>query len=480
MIIKRYFKEIDAKIEEAYKIAQQARSRGFDPKDEVEIPLAKEIADRVEGLVSVAAPQIIGSGIAQRIKELEKEYGKLDWRVALVIAKEVAQERFCKFKDVKEAMEVGIRVGFAYITLGVISAPLEGFIELEIKKRKDGEEYVAMSYAGPVRAAGGTAGAVSVLIGDYVRKAMGFKDYDPDDDELHRFFIEIEDYNDRVVRLQYKPSKEEIEFLIRNIGVEITGDPTEEIEVSSMKDLPRIKTNRIRGGMCLVVAECIIQKAPKLYKRVGEWGKEFGLEQWLFLKDFLELQKKIKAKAATSSAASEDKKKEEKKKDKPKLLPNYKFISELVGGRPVFSFPMAKGGFRLRYGRSRTSGFASYSMSSETMEILDNFIAVGTQLRVERPGKSTVITPCDNLEPPIVRLKDGSVIKLKGKEMARKYKDQIEKIIHLGDLLVAFGDFSENNHILVPNGYCEEEWALELIERINQEIERKGGKKSKK
>ena len=32
-------------------------------------------------------------------------------------------------------MEIGIRVGFAYLTLCVVSAPLEGFIGIEIKKR---------------------------------------------------------------------------------------------------------------------------------------------------------------------------------------------------------------------------------------------------------------------------------------------------------------------------------------------------------
>ena len=63
----------------------------------------------------------------KRIQELEKEYGAQDWRVALKIALEVAQEKFCKFKDKKEALEIGIRTGFAYQTGGIVAAPLEGF-----------------------------------------------------------------------------------------------------------------------------------------------------------------------------------------------------------------------------------------------------------------------------------------------------------------------------------------------------------------
>jgi DNA polymerase II large subunit len=272
------------------------------------------------------------------------------------------------------------------------------------------------------------------------------------------------DYNDRCVRLQYVPSQKETEFLISKIPVEITGNPSERFEVSQYKDLPRIPTNVIRGGMCLVVGECLIQKAPKVNKRIEDWGADFDMEQWLFLKKFLDLQKKIKA-----ASSSGETKKKDKKDEKPKVLPNYKYITDIVAGRPVFTFPMEKGGFRLRYGRCRTSGFASCSMSAQSMEILNDFVAVGTQLKVERPGKATVITACDTLEAPIVKLKDGSVKRLETKEEARLASPEIEEILHLGDLLIGYGEFSENNHPLIPNGYCEEEWALELIEKINKE-----------
>ena len=474
--IEQYFQDIDLKVDKAYKVAKAARKKGIDSINDIEMPLARDISERVEGLISVAAPQLLGSGVAKRIQDLEKEYGKLDWRVGMSISYEVARGDFCTFKDKKEALEIGVRVGFAYLTLGVVSAPLEGFIGFEIKKRRDGEEYLAMSFAGPIRAAGGTAGAVVVLLGDYVRKKMGYKEYDPDETEQKRFHAELMDYNDRCVRLQYCPSELETAFLIKKIPVELTGDPTEKIEVSNYKDLPRIPTNRIRGGMCLVLGECLIQKAPKVNKRIEEWGKDFGMEQWLFLKEFLDLQKKVKSQSSGESSdknKDKDKNKKDQKntqnqeKEKPKILPNYKFMEDTVAGRPIFTFPMRKGGFRLRYGRARTSGFASTSVSAQTMEILDDFIAVGTQLKLERPGKATVITPCDSIEPPIVRLKSGDVIKLKTLEMARKYKDEVDEILHLGDILISYGEFSENNHPLIPNGYCEEEWALELIEKLN-------------
>ncbi len=439
-----YFVHLEKTITEAHKIATIARKKGFDPEERVDIPIAKGIAQRVEGLISAVSPKILNSGVAERIIQLEKKYGSLDWRVALKIAEEVAQQKFYKFDDKLKAIETGIRVGLAYITLGVISAPLEGFIELRAKKRKDGKEYLSAFYAGPIRAAGGTAEAVSILITDYVRIKLGYSPYDPTEKEIKRLIVEIKDYHERVTNLQYLPSDAELEFLLQNLPIEINGDPTEEFEVSNYKDLERVETNRIRGGICLVLAEGLAQKAKKVNKRIVNWGNEMGLK-WEFLTEFLEIQKKSKAKD---------------KKIESKIAPNYTYIKDLVAGRPVLGFPMRYGGLRLRYGRTRTTGLAASAIHSQTMNVLSDYIAVGTQLKMERPGKATAISVCDSLDGPIVKLKDGTVKKLETKDKIDK--NEIKRILFLGDILFNYGDFSENGHTLVPVGYCEEWWIKEF------------------
>ena len=276
-----YFQDMDKEVNSLYEIGQKARQKNYDPENKVDIPLAKGVAQRVEGLISAVSPKIIKSGVAERIIQLEKKYGSLDWRVALKIAEEVAQEKFYKFETRLKAIETGIRVGLAYLTLGVISAPLEGFIELRIKKRRDNKEYLSAFYAGPIRAAGGTAEALSLLIADYVRIKTGYSPYDPTEKEIKRTLTEIRDYHDRVTNLQYVPSDAELEFLLNNLSIEVNGDPTEEFEVSNYKDLERIETNRIRGGVCLVLAEGLAQKAQKINKKLKRWSTEFGIE-WDF------------------------------------------------------------------------------------------------------------------------------------------------------------------------------------------------------
>jgi len=170
--MEKYFEQIEKNVKKLYKIAEKARSKNLDPEPKPSVVLAKDMAERVEGLISTVAPQLKGKGVSKRIRQLEKEYGFLDWRISLIIADEVAKEKFCKFEDKITAMEIGIRTGFAYHTLGTVASPLEGFVKLKIKKRKDGKEYFSSFYSGPIRSAGGTGASVSVIITDYVRKKM--------------------------------------------------------------------------------------------------------------------------------------------------------------------------------------------------------------------------------------------------------------------------------------------------------------------
>lgn len=459
-----YFNALEEKTYQELAIAKLARQKGYDPETDVEIKIAKNMAERVVGLISVVAPQLTKtSKPVDRIVELEKKYGAGDWRIGMIIAHEIAQQKFCSFTDKIEAMEVGIRMGFAYVTVGVVSSPLEGLTHLSVKNRRDNnKEYLCLNFSGPIRNAGGTAAAVSVLISDYVRKKMGYAEYDPDENEVKRFITEVYDYHERITNLQYVPYKKELEYLLERLPIEIGGDPTEKIDVSNFKDLPRIETNKIRGGMCLILSSCIPLKAPKLWKQLSKWGNDMGLEQWNFLEEYVHIQKEEKSKGSGSKKEVT----EEEKKNEPKIKPDFTFIADLVAGRPVFGHPLRNGAFRLRYGRSRLSGYSAQSMHPATMHTMNDFIATATQCKTERPGKAAAITPCDTIEGPIVKLYDGTVLKLETEKQAIEVKKEVEKILYNGDILVSYGDFFNRAHTLVPPGYCEEWWVQDLEKSV--------------
>ena len=449
-----YQKDIERAVQAAYDVARAAREKGLDPVNTVEIPIATNLPERVTGIVSTLIPQIKDVRIERRIKELEKEYGFLDPAVAFAIALEIAEQKYSKFQEQLEAIEAGIRVGFAYLTLGSVSSPLEGFTRIEIKKNSAGEEYFAVYYSGPIRSAGGTAASLSVLLADFLRKKFGYGKYDARENEIKRAVAEIEDYHSRITNLQYLPSEKEVEILASSLPVQISGDASEDIEVSNYKNIDRVETSYLRGGFCLVMAECLTQKAAKLISIIKKLkDKGFELEDWSFLEKIVAIQKKAKGD-------------DEDKDGKDIKVATY--IKDLVAGRPVFSHPTQNGGFRLRYGRTRASGYSAAAIHPALSYLTHSFIATGTQFRMERPGKSAAITFCDSIDGPIVRLVNKSVMKINSIEDARKYADVVEEIIYLGDILISFGDFYNRNHPLMPCGYCGEWWFSELKEKLSK------------
>ena len=51
-----YFENIKKEVDKIYSVASEARSKGYDPSEEVEIPLAMSMAEKVVGLISTVYP----------------------------------------------------------------------------------------------------------------------------------------------------------------------------------------------------------------------------------------------------------------------------------------------------------------------------------------------------------------------------------------------------------------------------------------
>ncbi|AEC51568.1 DNA polymerase II large subunit [Pyrococcus sp. NA2] len=472
--IEEYFEMLQKEIDKAYEIAKKARAQGKDPSLDVEIPQATDMAGRVESLVGPP-------GVAERIRELVKEYGKEI--AALKIVDEIIEGKFGDFGSKEKYAEQAVRTALAILTEGVVSAPIEGIAAVKIKRNSwaDDSEYLALYYAGPIRSSGGTAQALSVLVGDYVRRKLGLDRFKPSEKHIERMVEEVDLYHRAVTRLQYHPSPEEVRLAMRNIPIEITGEATDDVEVSH-RDVPGVETNNLRGGAILVLAEGVLQKAKKLVKYIDK----MGIDGWEWLKEFVEAKEKGESIEENNEEVSEPSVPENNGNDNAKndvkmgfyytlykkfekeIAPSDKYAKEVIGGRPLLSDPSKNGGFRLRYGRSRASGFASWGINPATMILVDGFLAIGTQLKTERPGKGAVVTPVTTAEGPIVKLKDGSVLRVDDYRLALEIRDKVEEILYLGDAVIAFGDFVENNQTLLPANYCEEWWIQEFVKAVKE------------
>jgi len=435
-----YFASLGEEIKKGYEVAEKARAEGLDPVDKVEVPLALTMASKVVKLIATKYPQLDDENIVNRILDLEKQYGALDNSVSFTIAREVAQEKYCKFKTQLEAIDAGIRIGFAYNTLGVVSSPIEGFTEVRTGKTQTGETYLKAFFSGPIRSAGTTAACVVIILIDYLRQVFGYAKYDPTEKECKRVVTELYDFHERVNNLQYLPTEDEAYFIAKNCPIQIAGEPTEKREVLNYKNLPRVETDFIRGGLCLTIGEGIAQKAAKGLRILKKLQKnDFKINDWEWLDEYVKLH-------------------EQRNLGKTDASPTY--IKDLVAGRPVFGYPGK--GFRFRYGRGRVAGFSAVSVHPATMAVTNDFLATGTQLKIEKPTKGCVVTLCDDIDGPIVKFKNQSVKKMKDYEETKLLYNEIEEIIYLGDILFPLGDVINRNSLLITPGYVEEWWGLEL------------------
>ena len=459
----QYFDRIETRLDEAMAVAERAKGQGKDPEPEVEIPIAQDMADRVENILGIP-------DVAERVRELEGQMSREE--AALELAKDFAEGRVGDYDSKAGKIEGAVRTAVALLTEGVVAAPIEGIDRVELLDNDDGTQFVNVYYAGPIRSAGGTAQALSVLVADYTRSILDLAEYKGRDDEIERYVEEINLY-DKDTGLQYSPKDKETRFIATNMPIMLDGEATGDLEVSGYRDLDRVDTNSSRGGMCLVMAEGIALKAPKIQR----YTRQLDEVDWPWLQDLIDGT--IEGDKSEETESDEDdevdpegdesdngdndeKNKPDEPAGPPRVKPKSKYLLDLIAGRPVFGHPSESGGFRLRYGRSRNLGFATAGVHPATMHIIDDFLATGTQIKTERPGKAAGIIPVDSIEGPTVRLATGEVRRIDDPEEARQLANGVEKILDIGEYLVNYGEFVENNHPLAPASYVYEWWVQEF------------------
>lgn len=434
---KDYFAQLVKQIDEQFEVATQARATGFDVNPKVECIPVTDLADRTEKL---AGP----IGVAAHFRYV-LEQNKGDRMKALFqLFKEIVLEEAEWYHEpsMEKRIEQGIKTCLVIMTEGVVVAPLDGLPYVKLSDNEDGSKYVDIYFAGPIRAAGASAAVLPLILGDYAQKLLNLGRYHPTHDEIERYAEEVYIYQTDVVSRQIKMTLDELRIIAAGCPVCINGIPTEDLEVTAWRSLPRVPSNRVRGGMALVITEGLGLKALK----VMTWSKQLGLD-WSFLEKIIKVEKKADQVV--------------------ELKPNWKYLEGVAAGRPLLAYPSAWGGFRLRYGRSRNTGCAGKGVNPSFMYLMDEFIAVGTHVRIERPGKAAQLFPVDTIDGPTVMLKDGSVKQINNAEEALSTRPFVEKILFLGDMLVTLGDYRKAAHPLTPSPFVPEWW----VQLVQKEIE---------
>ena len=428
-----YYQDILTQYGDAYNLASRARSKGIDPKQTVESKTVFDLADRVNQMLGLDQFE----GLVGRLRELLKSTTKE--RAALTISQEIALGRFGAL-DRQNALAYGVRAGLAVMTDGVTVAPIEGIFDVSIKQNDDNSDYASVSYAGPMRSAGGTEAAFSLVIADVTAKKLGLANYRARKEEIDRYAEELRVYEREVGNFQYKVTDEDIRRTISNLPVEIDGVETDPVEVVVHRNLKRVGTDRMRGGALRVLNDGVIGRAHKLAKKLAS----LNVTGWEWLTEL---------KGGTQQSTNETEQ-------------AGAHFEEVISGRAVLSMPHRRGGLRLRYGRAMNTGLSTIGLHPALTTLLEYPVVPGTQVKVDLPGKAATIAFVDSIEGPTALLKDGSVKRVNSISEAERLRDELEKIIDMGDVLISYGDFLENNKNLPPSPYVTEWWVQDLSQAL--------------
>jgi DNA polymerase II large subunit len=434
--LNEYYLGLLKEYELTYNTAEKAKGMGLDANEFVESKTVFDLADRVNQMLGLSQFEGLDLRLRHLLRSTTKE------RATLTIAEEIALGKFGPMK-IENALDYAVRAGLAVITDGVTVAPVQGIYSVSIKKNDDNSEYASISYAGPMRSAGGTEAALSVLIGDVVAKKLGLSPYHAREEEIGRYIEELRVYEREVGNFQYRVSDDDIRVAISNLPVEIDGVETDPVEVVVHRSLKRVSTDRVRGGALRVLNDGIIGRAHKITKVL----KELNIPGWEWLPQL---------KGGKQESTNETEK-------------AGAHFEEVISGRAVLSSHNAKGGFRIRYGRAMNTGLSTLGIHPVIATLLDDPVVAGTQVKVDTPGKAATIAFVDSIEGPTVLLLDGSVRKIQSVKEAESLHNKVAKILDLGDALISFGDFLENNKIIQSSPYVEEWWLQDLAKQLNED-----------
>ena len=125
-----YFESLEKETKRAYDVAREARKRGLDIETEPEIPLAKTL----QNVLKVSWSSRNSNTHQRTRREMSRES-------SFHVAKEiVTSDQVTKADPQKISIKLwsradqAIRTALSILTEGVVAAPLEGIIELQLKE----------------------------------------------------------------------------------------------------------------------------------------------------------------------------------------------------------------------------------------------------------------------------------------------------------------------------------------------------------
>lgn len=414
-----YIQNMKSVLETQVQIAEQARARKFDPQSTIETRLIFTSKAKIAAILNIP-----------RLEEYlppNLSYHESPLLLAADIAKQIVNGRFVKGSR-EDLILLALHSALVIISQGLISVPHESIPKVSFGSKSN---HLTIYFSNTIRYATGETIGLVILIADYIRHILHLNRFSPSPELINRYVEEIDIHlamNDRSWNLK----KELITFLVQNIGVEISGEAYERIEVKKYRNLPMM-TNKLRMGMCVA-----FEKVIENINSIAHLRLTSGIPEWEWLVPPFKRMRREKHEFGRG---------------------------EVRGTQPLLSKSRKPGGFRLRYGHSRNTGQGAAGIHPGTM-YLSEMLSPGTNIKIDLMERPLTVFPVSTLIGPLVELEDGSSERIESLTRIREVENEVTQIWEMGDILLSPDDIPTTETIEL-SAWTEEWWSQEIKHKIS-------------
>lgn len=414
-----YIQQIKKNLIVQLEIAASARNKRLDPTDKIESILSYNPKSKISAILDIPG---LEDFLPENLTKVENLV-----IFSANIASQIVNERFIK-KPREDLILLALHSALVILSQGLISVPQESIPKVSVSPKSN---HLTIYFSNTVRYVDGEVIGLVIFIADIIRDILHLDRFIPTPELTGRYVEELEIYynlNDKINSLR----RDIVELLVYNIGIEISGEPYERIEVIKYRNLPSV-TNQLRMGMCVAIERFIENINDIALKRLNS-----GILKWNWLKyPFSGLTRK-------------------------KLQFG---LHDVRATQPLLSESNKPGGFRLRYGLSRNIGQGAVGIHPSIIYLV-KLLTPGTNIRMDVLEGNLTVFPVINILGPLVELKDGSARRMKSLEETRALEDEIVQIWEMGDILLSPNDIPTAESI-EETGWSEEWWSAEIWKYVH-------------
>ena len=416
----KYVKQLKKNITAQIKIASEARSKKHDPWNSIE---AKITNSSTKNILSILNIPKLEDYLPRRIDQ-----NKNMLLLAADIAKQTINGRFIK-KSQEDLVLLALQNSFVILSRGQSSVPQEYIHRVRIDPTT---KHLTVFFTNTIRHVPGVIIGLVVLISDYIRSILHLNRFQSTPDTIGRYEEEMAIFlnmNDR----QQSFEQNHLTLFIQNIGVELTSEPYERVEVKKYRNLPKL-TNHLRMGLC-VALEKILHNLQHIIRQ----KRLAGIPEWVWLDNF------------TFSRPGQERDFGSK---------------DIRSTQPLLSQSKTPGGFRLRYGLSRNIGFGTIGLHPATI-ILTGMLSPGCTVQLDLSDIYYSIGPVSSIMGPLVELNDNSLVRINSIAEYYEVNESIVQIWEMGDILISPSDNPIPEEFIL-SAWTEEWWSEEISNKITE------------